>query len=211
MGAGPSFGPPNQGGCWSNPSAQEPAQEPCPPMLLQSNVLLGRNDSRAKSKPRFFLGWQTTLQFSHQTHFRLSQGSCPAASVQPVPLSRGGSAPRFYCHKVIIHFWSVFCHSNYNDQGFNQTNKRIFYSTLGMLISLLSRDNPDGAAVTTAAHTAALSSRTALCGPFGRTYSKYWLCQANMGSFLPQYVLIMKNLLGCSYQQGFRSEWRGDT
>lgn len=52
-GLDPALGPPNQGGCWSNPSAQEAGQEPSgnpfPPVFLQFKVLFGRNNSRPKS------------------------------------------------------------------------------------------------------------------------------------------------------------------
>lgn len=212
---------PNQGGCWSNPSEQEPGQEPFtnpfPLMLLQIKVPLGRNNCSAKDKLRFFLGCQTILQFS-QLSFQ---------ALRPVPWQRGRPAPRFYCHKVIVPFWSFFlvvfffCHSNYNYQGFNRTNKRIFNSTLGILIALPKCDNVDGAAVATTAHTAAVSLRTASCGSFGRIYPKYWLCQARMGLFLHLYVLIMNNAWSCSFQQDFRGfsfitqfhwpAWREDT
>lgn len=93
---------PNQGGCWSNPSEQEPGQEPFtnpfPLMLLQIKVPLGRNNCSAKDKLRFFLGCQTILQFS-QLSFQ---------ALRPVPWQRGRPAPRFYCHKVIVPFWSFF-------------------------------------------------------------------------------------------------------
>lgn len=77
---------PKSRGCWSNPSALEPGQEPLsdpfPPMLLQFKVLLGRNSCSAKSKLRFFLGWQTILQFFSRLISCSSKGlSCsrPAA------------------------------------------------------------------------------------------------------------------------------------
>lgn len=150
--------------------------QPLPTSAAAIQCSLGKKQQQGKEQTKIFPGLTNHSAAFSPDSFQALQGSCPAASVQPLPLRGWGSAPGFYCHKVIVHFWSAFCHSNYNYQGFNQTNKRTFYRTLGMLMALPKHDNLDGAAVTTAVHTAALSPRMASCGSFGRTCSKYWLC-----------------------------------
>lgn len=191
-------------------------------MSLQFNILLGRNNSRSKSKPGFLLGWQNYSAVFLTDSFKVLQRCLPCSKRAACALAEGRACSRFYCHKVIVHFWSAFCHCNYNYQGFNQTNKRTFNSVLGMLVALPKCDNLDGAAVTTTPQFTPLQSHSGWprVAYFAELILNIDFAKPEWDDFYTCMSWLELDLLSFSYQQGFRSfsiipqfhwsEWRGD-